>query len=93
MVRLMLCIKPLKSALMLRLKSPTIKFPIKGEGEDGLGVANLVVNWQQRNFHGYGIATDVIEASGQALVSALNAIYRAQQIQNIRQQKAEQKTA
>ena len=44
--------------------SSDYKISNKGAGEDGLGVANLVVQWQNRKFHGYGIATDVIEASG-----------------------------
>ena len=60
------------------------KISNKGEGEDGLGQANIVVSWDGRKFHGYGIATDVIEASGQAFISALNAIHRAKQIANLR---------
>lgn len=67
------------------------KISNKGEGEDGLGQADLVVSWQGRNFHGYGIATDIIEASGQALMSALNAIHRAQQIATIREERNKQK--
>jgi len=49
----------------------------KGSGEDGLGQADLIITWQGRNFHGYGLETDVIEASGQALINALNSIHRA----------------
>ena len=82
-----------KKCINVDIEVADYKISNKGAGENGLGVANLVVNWQARNFHGYGIATDVIEASGQALISALNAIYRAQQIQNIRQQKAERKVS
>ncbi|WP_284207952.1 2-isopropylmalate synthase [Thalassotalea eurytherma] len=63
------------------------KISNKGAGEDGLGQANLVVKWQERNFHGYGIGTDVIEASGQALISALNAIERAKHIANLREER------
>ena len=63
------------------------KISNKGAGEDGLGVANLVVKWNERNFHGYGIATDVIEASGQAFVSALNAIERAKHIASLREER------
>lgn len=47
------------------------KISNKGSGEDGLGQADLVITWQGRNFHGYGLATDVIEASGQALILSL----------------------
>jgi 2-isopropylmalate synthase len=63
------------------------KISNKGAGEDGLGVANLVVKWQERNFHGYGIATDVIEASGQAFVSVLNSIQRAKHIAALREER------
>ena len=35
------------------------------------------MSWQGRNFHGYGLDTDVIKASGNALVNALNGIHRA----------------
>ncbi|REL36488.1 2-isopropylmalate synthase [Thalassotalea euphylliae] len=80
----------IKKCIDVDIEVADYKISNKGAGEDGLGVANLVVNWQARNFHGYGIDTDVIEASGQALISALNAIYRAQQIQTIRAQKANQ---
>ncbi|REL27966.1 2-isopropylmalate synthase [Thalassotalea euphylliae] len=83
----------IKKCIDVEIEVADYKISNKGAGEDGLGVANLVVNWQARNFHGYGIDTDVIEASGQALVSALNAIHRAQQIQSIRAQKANQEAA
>ncbi|MDO6428081.1 2-isopropylmalate synthase [Thalassotalea sp. 1_MG-2023] len=63
------------------------KISNKGSGEDGLGQAHLVVAWQGRNFHGYGLATDVIEASGQALVHCLNSIHRAITIAEIKEQK------
>ena len=83
----------IKKCIDFDIEVADYKISNKGAGEDGLGVANLVVQWQNRKFHGYGIATDVIEASGQAFVSALNAIYRAQQIKNIREQKANEKIA
>ncbi|WP_252730478.1 2-isopropylmalate synthase [Colwellia sp. E2M01] len=56
----------------------------KGSGEDGLGQADLIITWQGRNFHGYGLETDVIEASGQALINALNSIHRAITIANLK---------
>lgn len=62
----------------------------KGSGEDGLGKADLVITWQGRNFHGYGLETDVIEASGQALVHTLNSIHRAITIAEIKEAKASQ---
>ena len=62
------------------------KISNKGEGEDGLGKADLVVSWQGRNFHGHGLATDVIEASGQALIHCLNNIHRAKTIAEIKKE-------
>jgi len=59
----------------------------KGSGEDGLGQADLVITWQGRNFHGYGLETDVIEASGQALIHALNSIHRAITIADLKSAK------
>jgi 2-isopropylmalate synthase len=59
----------------------------KGSGEDGLGQADLVITWQGRNFHGYGLETDVIEASGQALINALNSIHRAMTIADLKSAK------
>jgi len=77
----------IKKAVDEEIEVADYKISNKGAGEDGLGVANLVVKWQERNFHGYGIATDVIEASGQALVSALNAIQRAKRIAALREER------
>ena len=67
------------------------KISNKGAGQDGLGVANLVVKWQDRSFHGYGIDTDVIEASGQAFVSTLNSIQRAKHIASLREERKTKK--
>jgi 2-isopropylmalate synthase len=58
-----------------------------GEGEDGLGQADVIVSWNNRHFHGFGLATDIIEASGQALIHALNAIHRAQTVAQLKSQK------
>jgi 2-isopropylmalate synthase len=46
-----------------------------------------VIVWQGRNFHGYGLETDVIEASGQALINALNSIHRAMTIADLKSAK------
>lgn len=77
----------IKKAVDEDIEVADYKISNKGAGENGLGVANLVVKWQERNFHGYGIATDVIEASGQAFVSALNAIQRAKHIAALREER------
>ena len=58
----------------------------KGEGEDGLGQADIIANYKGRKYHGTGLATDIVEASGQALIHVINSIHRADQIATIKQQ-------
>ncbi len=76
----------IKQAVDIDFEVADYKISNKGEGEDGLGQANLVVSWQGRNFHGYGLETDVIDASGQALIHALNSIVRARQVALLKEQ-------
>lgn len=76
----------IKQAVDIEFEVADYKISNKGEGEDGLGKADLVVSWQNRKFHGYGLATDVIEASGQALIHCLNSIHRAQAIAEIKKE-------
>jgi 2-isopropylmalate synthase len=59
----------------------------KGEGEDGLGQADIIANYKGRKYHGTGISTDIVEASGQALLHVINSIHRADQIAEIKQKK------
>jgi 2-isopropylmalate synthase (EC 2.3.3.13) len=58
----------------------------KGEGEDGLGQADIIANYKGRKYHGTGVSTDIIEASGEALLNVINAIYRADKIAQIKEQ-------
>lgn len=51
-----------------------------GEGKDALGKVDIVVQYKSRNFHGVGLATDIIEASAQAMVNALNYIWKSKQV-------------
>ncbi len=74
----------IKQAVDIQFEVSDYKISNKGEGEDGLGQADLVVSWQGRKFHGYGLATDVIYASAQALMHALNSIHRAIVIANLK---------
>ena len=59
------------------------KFDIKskGEGMDALGQVDIVIEHNQRRFHGMGLATDIIEAGARALIHALNAVYCSDLIQ------------
>ncbi|MCO4797843.1 MAG: 2-isopropylmalate synthase [Colwelliaceae bacterium] len=77
--------RAIKKAVDIDFEVADYKISNKGEGEDGLGKADIVVSWQGRRFHGYGLATDVIEASGQALIHTLNSIHRAQTIAAIKE--------
>lgn len=83
--------RAIKQAVDIEFEVADYKISNKGEGEDGLGQADLVVNWQGRNFHGYGLETDVIEASGQALIHALNSIVRAQNVARFKEQANQEK--
>lgn len=53
----------------------------KGQGKDALGQVDIIVRYHERNFHGVGLATDIVESSAQAMVSALNNIWRARQVE------------
>ncbi|PID77264.1 MAG: 2-isopropylmalate synthase [Deltaproteobacteria bacterium] len=61
----------------------------KGEGEDALGQVDIIANYKGRKYHGTGVSTDIIEASGQALLKVINSIHRADRIEEIKQQKIE----
>ena len=80
--------RAIKTAVAVDFEVTDYKISNKGSGEDGLGKADIVVTWQGRNFHGYGLTTDVIEASGLALIHALNSIHRAQAIAEIKEARA-----
>jgi 2-isopropylmalate synthase len=57
----------------------------KGQGENALGQVDIVTEYNGRCFHGVGIATDIVEASANALIKALNNIYRAQLVEQQKQ--------
>jgi 2-isopropylmalate synthase len=77
----------IKQSVDIEFEVSDYKISNKGSGEDGLGQADLIIIWQGRNFHGYGLETDVIEASGQALINALNSIHRAMTIADLKSAK------
>lgn len=64
------------------------KLTAKGQGENALGQVDIVVSFNQRKFHGVGLATDIIEASAKAMVNALNNIWRAKQVEQQLQRKS-----
>ncbi|AWH90778.1 2-isopropylmalate synthase (plasmid) [Buchnera aphidicola (Melanaphis sacchari)] len=52
----------------------------KGRGKDALGQVNILVEYKNRKFHGVGLATDIIESSAQAMINALNNIWKSDQV-------------
>lgn len=59
----------------------------KGEGEDGLGQADIIANYKGRKYHGTGVSTDIVEAAGEALLHVINSLHRADEIEQIKQRK------
>ncbi|WP_017348337.1 2-isopropylmalate synthase [Pantoea sp. A4] len=57
------------------------KLTAKGHGENALGQVDIVVGYNNRKFHGVGLATDIVESSAKAMVNALNNIWRAKQVE------------
>ena len=44
----------------------------KGEGQNALGQVVITAKYREQNFHGVGLATDVVEASAKALIHVMN---------------------
>ncbi len=57
------------------------KLSAKGHGENALGQVDIVVKYNDRKFHGIGLATDIVESSAKAMVNALNTIWRSRQVE------------
>lgn len=56
------------------------KLSAKGEGQDALGQVDITAKYHEQNFHGVGLATDVVEASVQALIHVMNLTWRADKV-------------
>lgn len=65
------------------LKMSHYNLTAKGEGAEALGQVDIVVEHQNRSFHGVGLATDIVESSARALIHAINAIYRSQKVADL----------
>lgn len=61
------------------------KLSAKGEGQDALGQVDIDACYQGQSFHGMGLATDVVEASAQALVHVMNLTWRADKVADCKQ--------
>ncbi|UCX06245.1 2-isopropylmalate synthase [Shewanella glacialimarina] len=62
------------------------KLGAKGEGQNALGQVDITAKYNGQNFHGVGLATDVVESSAQALVHVMNLTYRADKVADFKQQ-------
>ncbi|WP_417763521.1 2-isopropylmalate synthase [Shewanella sp.] len=49
----------------------------KGQGQNALGQVDITAKYREQNFHGVGLATDVVEASAEALIYVMNLVRRA----------------
>ena len=68
----------------LEIKMSHYNLTAKGEGAEALGQVDIVVEHEGRKFHGVGLATDIVESSALALVHAINAIYRAHKVADLK---------
>ncbi|PJG82891.1 2-isopropylmalate synthase [Caviibacterium pharyngocola] len=69
------------------LKMLSYNLTAKGEGAEALGQVDIVVEHEGRRFHGVGLATDIVESSARALIHAINAIYRAHKVADLKSHK------
>lgn len=70
----------------IKLKLESFQITAKGSGMNAQGQVNVDVIFEGRHYYGVGISTDVIEASALSLISASNSIYRAQMIEQEKEQ-------
>ena len=83
--------KAIALATKREINITSYKLSAKGEGQDALGQVDIIANYKNQNFHGFGLATDVVEASAQALVRVMNLTWLADKVadhkQKIKQKK------
>lgn len=69
------------------IKVTSFNIKSKGEGMDALGQVDIIISHKGRNYHGMGLATDIIEAGARSLIHALNSVYYSDLIQKEKQNK------
>jgi 2-isopropylmalate synthase len=77
--------KALKQITGVDLTIIDFKLDSKGEGADAIGQVDIIAKYKGRNFHGTGLATDIIHAGVKAYIHVLNLIRRAQQVEDIKE--------
>ncbi|MGL4750132.1 MAG: alpha-isopropylmalate synthase regulatory domain-containing protein, partial [Shewanella sp.] len=68
-----------------RIDIISYKLGAKGVGQNALGQVDITAVYHEQNFHGVGLATDVVEASARALVHVMNLTCRADKVANYKQ--------
>ncbi|CCQ09285.1 2-isopropylmalate synthase [Pseudoalteromonas luteoviolacea B = ATCC 29581] len=58
-----------------------------GQGVSSLGQVDIIAKYDGHQYHGAGLAADIVEASVRALIRVYNLIYRAQQVSDLKQQR------
>jgi 2-isopropylmalate synthase len=58
-----------------------------GQGEESLGQVDIIAKFDGRQYHGAGLAADIVEASVRALIRVHNLIYRSEQISDLKRQR------
>ncbi len=77
--------KALRTMTNVELNIIDFKLDSKGEGADAIGQVDIIAEFMGRNFHGTGLATDIIHAGIKAYIHVLNLIRRAQQVEDIKE--------
>lgn len=68
-----------------RIDIISYKLGAKGVGQNALGQVDITAVYHEQNFHGVGLATDVVEASARALVHVMNLTCRADKVADYKQ--------
>ncbi|MCF2859270.1 2-isopropylmalate synthase [Pseudoalteromonas sp. SMS1] len=58
-----------------------------GQGASSLGQVNIIAKYDGRQYHGAGLAADVVEASVRAMIRVYNLIDRARKVSDLKQQR------
>ena len=68
-----------------RIDIISYKLGAKGVGQNALCQVDITAVYHEQNFHGVGLATDVVEASARALVHVMNLTCRADKVADYKQ--------
>ncbi|AWB68301.1 2-isopropylmalate synthase [Saccharobesus litoralis] len=75
------------NAANIQLEIVDYKLGTKTGGEDAQAHANIIATYKGQRYHGFGLSTDIVEASAEALLHVLNLTYRADQVEQKKQEK------